>query len=221
MPRAERILGNGITYHVVANCNGRGFLFKEDADFDAFLKHLEQCQKNWAFDLHGYSLLHSHIHLILTTHDNIFLDKVMYEICQRFAFRHNRENNQQGHFWKNRYFSKVILDDIYAIICLRYLHRNSIKAGLVQEAARWRWSCAKHYLAGDFPSMLTPLPSYMGLAEDMETRSKLYRRWLETPLISDEIEKHLMQSKIHTGSRRFQASMHTIIQPILSELTSK
>lgn len=104
MPRALRVLGNDLTYHIVANCNAKEFLFSSNDDFADFIEHLTRCQKNFHFALHAYCLLHSHVHLILTTKENIFLDKIMYEICQRFAAQYNKSHRRTGHFWKNRYF---------------------------------------------------------------------------------------------------------------------
>ena len=204
MPRAQRILGDGFTYHVVSNCNAGEFLFRDACDFQAFLRHLEECRQSFGFELHAYCLLHSHIHLILTTRNGVFLDKVMYEICQRFARRYNKNNARCGHFWKDRYFSKVISSDAYGLVCLRYLHMNPVRAGLVDHPARWPWSCARHYLHKDQNSLLTLLPSYLSLSSEEMIRGKLYQRWLNSKLISNAEEKFLMLSRTRVGSKRYQ-----------------
>lgn len=221
MPRAARILGNDITYHVVSKCNAKELLFKTDADFNMFLKHLDKCQQNSLFDIHAYCLMRSHIHLILTTRQDIFLDKVMYEICQRFSHQYNKDHNREGHFWKNRYFSKVIKNDIYGLVCLRYLHLNPVKAGLVSHPEQWTWSCVRNYVRGEPNSMLIPLPSYLGLAEDQTTRQKYYLRWLNSSRLSQKIEQKLMESKLHTHSRRFQQLLRLEVSPIIRDIQTR
>ena len=221
MPRAARILGNDVTYHVVSNCNAKEFLFESDTDFKAFLKHLEKCRQNFFFDLHAYCLMQSHIHLILTTRQDIFLDKIMYEICQRFSFQYNKTHEREGHFWKNRYFSKAIKTDIHGLVCLRYLHLNPVKAGLINHPMQWPWSCVRNYASGESNAMLTPLPSYLGLAEDQTTRQKYYLRWLNSSRLLQQTEQKLIESKLRPNSRRFEQLLRLEVSPIIREIQTR
>ena len=221
MPRALRILGDDITYHVVANCNAKEFLFKKHSDFTNFMKHIIFCQKTFYFELHAYCILHSHIHLIITTKKGVFLDKVMYEICQRFAVKYNKSHQRTGHFWKNRYFSKVIDDDLYALVCLRYIHRNPVRHGLVKLPTDWYWSCVNHYLTHDFGNAMTPLSSYIGMGNNEKNRCDLYRRWLETPYLTNDIETKIIHSKAKVLSSRFQRTLRLQVKPILSSIRDK
>lgn len=221
MPRATRILGDDITYHVVAKCNAKEHFLKSHGALEDISQHLEKCQRNFHFEIHAYCLMHSHIHLILTTRKNIFLDKVMYEICQRFSFQYNRQHNREGHFWKRHYFSKVILNDVQGLVSLRYLHLNPVRAGIVQHPEQWPWSCAQTYLNGAENIPIHFLPSYQGLADEDVTRQQFYKKWIQTTLINLKTEQTLLESKLRPGSRRFQYILKKEIKPLLANLTRK
>lgn len=219
MPRAKRVLGDNITYHVVSNCNANEFLFSKGEHFEKFLNHLGECSQKFSFSLHAYCLMHSHIHLILTTSHGIHLDKVMYEICQRFSFQYNKNQRRSGHFWKNRYFCRIINNDIYGLVCLRYLHRNPVRAGLVVNPTDWPWSCVRFYTFGEMNLLLNPLPSYLGLAQDKVWRCWFYKNWLETKLISERSEEKLIQSKLKPQSRRSLKILQKEFGFILNQMT--
>lgn len=221
MPRGSRIFGNNLTYHVVCNCNAKEFLFRDREDFKNFLIHLKKCSHQLPFDLHAYCLMHSHVHLMLTTRENVFLDKVMYEICQRFSYRYNRSHCREGHFWKNRYFCKIITNDIYGLLCLRYIHRNPVLAKMVGSPEEWPWSCVHYYLGRKLDPHIQPLPSFLGLAEEASVRLKIYRRWLDTRRLEKDTETFLVTSRIHTNSKTFNKLIEKKVRPIFLAVSGK
>lgn len=219
MPRAARILGNDITYHVVSKCNAKELLFRTDRDFGAFLQHVEECQKALLFELHAYCLMQSHIHLILTTRRDVFLNKVMFGICQQFSYQYNKWYGREGHFWKNHYFCKVISNDIYGLVCLRYLHLNPVRGGIVKDPEKWPWSCVLSYTKGKESRFLTPLTSYLGLGNEDAIRQKYYQNWLRTRLLSQRTEFKLMETRLRVGSNRFQRLLNREVAPVLQKVS--
>jgi hypothetical protein len=43
----------------------------------------------------------------------------------------NRRHDRVGHLFQNRYFSKLVEDDAYALLAIRYVHLNPVRAGVV------------------------------------------------------------------------------------------
>jgi len=70
MGRAPRILGDEIVYHVILRCNNKEKLFKSNYDFEMFVSILEHYRKKMNFEVHAYVLMHTHLHLILTTKES-------------------------------------------------------------------------------------------------------------------------------------------------------
>ena len=221
MGRAQRIFGEGITYHVIANCNNGEFLFQENQDFILFLNYLRAAKNKFGFDLHGYQLLQSHIHLIIKTNEQAFLNVIMHWLCHSYAEHYNKIHGRKGHFWRNRYQAKIIGNDAYGLCCLRYLHRNVFEAGMVAQIEAWPWSCYPFYAFGTYNDLISPLPSYLGLAADNEKRRTIYRKWVETPFLSKETDRRLFQSKLRNNSRTQKMLIKTELAPFLNRLKSE
>ena len=53
--------------------------------------------------------------------------------------------HQLGSFWQKRYYDRNVRDAREFMVKLRYLHRNPVKRGLVNEPGDWKWSSFRHY----------------------------------------------------------------------------
>src|SRR5256886_6262995 len=53
-----------------------------------------------------------------------------------------------GPFWQARYYDFNVWSQPKRIEKLRYIHRNPVKRGLVEEPQDWPWSSFRHYLSG-------------------------------------------------------------------------
>ena len=53
-----------------------------------------------------------------------------------------------GHFWQPRYYDFNVWSEKKRIEKLRYIHRNPVRRGLVENPEDWEWSSYRHYLTG-------------------------------------------------------------------------
>ena len=51
-------------------------------------------------------------------------------------------------FWQARYYDFNVWTEAKRIEKLRYIHRNPVKRGLVQDPEDWPWSSFRHYVSG-------------------------------------------------------------------------
>src|SRR3989338_44080 len=181
MGRHPGILGEGITYHVMSRCHNEAFLFRGTLDFALYWRYLCEAKEKFRFDLHAFQFLQNHVHLILKTNGEFFLDTIMHWLNHSFAEHYNKQYCRKGAFWRDRYMAKIIKDDLYGLACLRYVHRNALNAGLVERPDQWPWTCYKFYADGEANPWITPLPSYLGLACDETTRREIYRHFVAVP----------------------------------------
>ncbi|MBI4367256.1 MAG: transposase [Deltaproteobacteria bacterium] len=195
----RRPLGEGLCYHVRVQCNNRAFRFRDDVDFQRYLDTVAEAKIRTGCLLHHYALMHTHVHLILTTPGPVLLDQVMKRINQKYARDYHRRHGRIGHFWMNGYRCSVIDTDTYALACMRYLDRNGLRAGLVQHPREWPWSAYEYYAYGGVSGVIDPHPSYLGLAEEGSVRQYTYRNFVETLLPSDEMRER--KSIIHAMRR--------------------
>jgi hypothetical protein len=56
----------------------------------------------------------------------------------------NKMNHKTGHFWGDRFYSRVITDEQDFWNVYNYIDQNPVKAGLVKEPHEWKYSGAYH-----------------------------------------------------------------------------
>ncbi len=198
-----RPLGPDLCYHVRVQCNNRAFRFEEISDFERYLEILLSVRKKFTFLLHDFTIMHTHVHLVLTTPGPILLDRIMQVINQHYALDYHRRHHRAGHFWMHGYRCSVIDTDAYALTCMRYVGRNALRAGIVRHPAYWPWCGYSFYAYGNMTHPLDPHPSYVGLAGTPAQRQVVFRDFVETYLPCDETrEKALIQHSL----RRYGAN---------------
>ena len=87
----------------------------------------------------------------------------------------HRLRNRCGHFWERRYRACLVEDDLYALAALRYMDRNPVRAGIVEDAATYAWSSCASYAIGVPNGLIQFHPSYLGLSPYAKVRQKHYR----------------------------------------------
>lgn len=186
MPRPPRILGDDVHYHIILRCNNKERLLQDDVDFQQLLTLMCEVKEKFGFRLYNYDLLHSHIHLMLSTHTGNFIDKIMHCFCNKYAKYFNQRHQRMGHLWGHRYRSRIISNDKHGLACLRYQHRNALSAGIVSKPEYWPWSGYHFYGFGFKNRLLEPHPSYLALHESDIQRKTVYQRLVNTPIPADK-----------------------------------
>ena len=69
-------------------------------------------------------------------------------------------------------------DDHYALAALRYLDRNPVRAGLVDDPAAYPWSSCAAYALGTHNPLVSLHPSYLALSPYPKVRQRHYRALL-------------------------------------------
>ena len=175
MPRLPRLYAPGGTMHVVARCNNREFYFAAPEDFEILLDHLGEMGSAYELRLFAYTLMSNHIHLFIQSPDADALGRPMRWFMTETAKTFNRLRNRCGHFWERRYRACLVEDDLYALAALRYMDRNSVRAGIVEDPATYAWSSCASYAMGS-PNLLIQFhPSYLGLSPYAKVRQRHYR----------------------------------------------
>ena len=105
-----------------------------------FLEILERTREIYAMGIHGYVVMPTHVHLLVTEPDKGSLSLAIQILKQRFSKTRTEEC-----VWESRYHDVNVWTDEIRIQKLKYLHRNPVRAGLVTEPDQWRWSSFRSY----------------------------------------------------------------------------
>ena len=178
MPRAPRVVVPGSTVHVVARCNNREFYFTTEEDFDLLLAHLSEMIRMYEVVVYAYTLMSNHVHLLMQAPPHDELGRPLRWFMTETARAFHKARGRRGHFWERRYRSCLVEDDTYALAALRYLDRNAVRAGLVNDPATYPWSSCAAYALGTQNHVITFHPTYLALSPYAKVRQRRYRTLL-------------------------------------------
>lgn len=98
---------------------------------------LRSCVAERKFQLHDFVVMPDHLHLLMTVHEDITIEKAMQFIKGRFSYRLKREFQYAGEVWQ-RGFSESRADDEESFLRYReYINQNPMKAGLVESPEQY------------------------------------------------------------------------------------
>ncbi|HVO82830.1 MAG TPA: transposase [Syntrophobacteria bacterium] len=147
MSRAWRIAYAGALYHVLSRGNERREIFVDDDDRRMFLDTLGEMAERFELDIAAYVLMGNHYHLLLRTR-RANLSKSMQWFGVTYTNRFNSLNSHNGHLFQGRFKSLIVQNDAYLLRLSYYIHRNPVRAGIVERMAAYRWSSYARYAYG-------------------------------------------------------------------------
>ena len=132
MPRKARIDAAGALHHVIVRGIERCKIFWDDADRKSFVNRLGQVLIETHTDCLAWALIPNHAHFLLRT-GLTPIATVMQRLLTGYAVQFNRRHRRHGHLFQNRYKSILCQQDPYLLELVRYIHLNSLRAGLVAD----------------------------------------------------------------------------------------
>ena len=139
MPRAPRELVPSGRYHVIGRGTGGGFLFRDAADRNHFLKLLVRSVNRFRWSCLTYCLLGTHYHLLVETPEPN-LDRGMHRLLGPYAQAFNRRHGRFGHLVAERYTALPVEGEEQTLGVFRYIALNPVVAGVCKKPAQWLWS---------------------------------------------------------------------------------
>jgi putative transposase len=142
MGRPLRTSLGGYVYHVLNRRNGRGAVFHKDGDYDAFERILAEALDHVpGMRLLAYCVMPNHWHLVLWPRRDGELSDFGHWLTLTHTQRWHAHyhNVGTGHLYQGRFKSFPVAADEHFLQLCRYVERNALRAGLVSDAAEWRW----------------------------------------------------------------------------------
>ena len=145
MARQWRIEYPGALYHVLSRGNGRQDIFLSDKDRHLFLELVQEFSERFQIEVYAYVMMGNHYHLLFKTPKGN-LSKGMQWFGTTYTRRFNLLNNQSGHLFQGRFKSIIVENDAYLLRLSCYIHRNPLRAGIVDRLAEFKWSSYLYYV---------------------------------------------------------------------------
>ena len=149
-------------YHIFSHVNGKELIFREETNYQFFLKQLDKYILQIA-DIYAYCLLPNHFHLLLrfknieginVEDEHQFLMKSFGNFLNSYAKAFNKKYNRKGALFLNVIKRKKISDEKYLLKVLHYIHNNPVNHGFVNKIDEWKYSSYMSYLIPEKESKL-------------------------------------------------------------------
>lgn len=158
--RKNRILKNGARYHVSVRVNNKEMLLRTTAAKKLFVALLKKAKKRYEFSIENYVIMGNHVHLLIVPGIDENLSRIMQWVLSIFAITYNKRFNRSGHFWGERFFSRVIESFFDYLNTFGYIDRNPIVAGVIDDICDWKFSGVYEHRNGR-NSLLPRLPNHL------------------------------------------------------------
>ena len=187
MPRRPRTHLAGFPLHIVQRGHNRGACFFCEEDYLAYREWLAEAVKTTGCLLHAYVQMTNHVHLLLTPPEPAAVSRLMISLGRRYVHYINKTYRRTGTLWDSRYKSSLVHAEPYLLLCQRYIELNPVRAAMVDDPARDRWSSYRANGLGQPDPLLTPHPVYSGLGPTTAERLANYRALFRTELDGEAI----------------------------------
>jgi REP element-mobilizing transposase RayT len=139
MARPLRLQYPGALYHVTARGNARQPIYTDARDRQQFLAVLAGVVERFAWQCYAYCLMDNHYHLLIETpRGNLSVG--MRQLNGVYTQRFNRRQGRVGHVFQGRFKAIVVEREQYLLALCRYVVLNPVRAGVVKQPERYRWS---------------------------------------------------------------------------------
>lgn len=144
MARQARTISPTDYYHVIMRGNNRTSIFSNHSQKQYIKDLLKEQTEQGILGIAGYCIMDNHIHIAVKADlDN--LTKSIKSVNIKYAMRFNREKDQVGHVYQDRYKSEVIYNENILNLVIRYIHNNPVKAKMVNHPGDYKWSSYNEY----------------------------------------------------------------------------
>ena len=199
-----RIEYTGAWYHIMNRGRRGDNVFKEKEDCEIFVALLKEAAELWDVGISAYCLMGNHYHILAQTPLGN-LSRFMRHLNGVYTQRYNRLHGYDGQLFRGRFKSILVEEESYLLELVRYIHRNPLRAEMVETLYEYAWSSHRGYLSSvknwnwlhkDFILSM--------LASDKKKRRQAYLRFMAKN-DSDELLDLFEQKKLPSllGSENF------------------
>jgi len=145
MSRPLRIQYPGAWYHIMNRGGQHRNIFSDDNDRREFLRLLRESIEMWEIEIHAYSLMSTHYHLLIHTPLGN-LSRALRHIGGVYTQRYNIRHDTDGQLFRGRYKSILIDKDNYLLEVVRYIHLQGVRAEIIKNPEDDHWTSHRAYL---------------------------------------------------------------------------
>ncbi len=140
MPRVGRNALGTTYFHIMVQGNARETIFENREDKEKYKYLLFKNSREQGVDILAYCIMDNHTHILVKSSEQEKLSKFMTKANTSYAMYYNKEKNRVGYVFRDRYKSEPVYEEKHLVSCLVYIHKNPVKAGLVNHVEDYEFS---------------------------------------------------------------------------------
>ena len=205
LPRRLQIAG--LTQHVINRGNNRCDIFRAEKDYVFFLTALRLAALKYQLDVHSYTLMTNHFHLVVTPRLPTAVSMAMQVAGSRYVKYFNRRYSRTGTLFEGPFKSMFIDTEAYWFTCMRYVELNPVRAGLVLDPADYQWSGHRANALGIEDPVIVPHSLYLALGDSPANRQRSWRELSREGLSSEQLFE--IRDDVRRGGRLGDGSIQS------------
>ena len=146
MSRPLRIEYPGAWYHIMNRGRRGENIFETEEDREIFVALLKESAELWDVRISAYCQMSTHYHILAQTPQGN-LSRFMRHLNGVYTQRYNRVHGYDGQLFRGRFKSILVEEENYLLELVRYIHRNPLRAGMVEMLDKYPWSSHHGYLS--------------------------------------------------------------------------
>ena len=206
MPRANRYILPGLTYHLTHRCHNSKFLLRCRKDRIEYWHRLRKNARKHGISLFNFCITSSHVHLLGTCRRAGDISRFMQQLEGEFADFYNKRKTRTGSFWGERFHCTMIENNEHLWNCLRYIDLNMVRARVVAHPSSWPW-CGYNELIGRRKRYrlldIDQLVEILGI-KDREFLAEFHQQRIDEAIKSQRLNREAIWTEsIAVGSEEF------------------
>lgn len=200
MARPLRIEFKGAWYHALNRGLERRIIFRDDDDRRFFFSLLGEVSATFGIEIHAYSLMDNHYHLLIHT-PYAQLGRAMRYLNGVYTQRFNKKWHRDGPLFRGRY-KAVLVDEDYFLELVSYIHLNPVKAGLVAQAQAHPWTSHAIYSG----SRQIEKPQWLHTEKILSLLNRVQNEYEKNPrssFVTEEFLRNIASKKLAIGRKGF------------------
>jgi len=198
VPRKQRFYVPDAPVHAVQRGHNRSAVFFDELDYLEYLRCLKEAAVSCGCAIHSYVLMTNHVHLLLTPERADSVGRLFQSLGRHYVRHVNETYQRHGGLWEGRYKCNIIESQAYFLSCMRYIELNPVRAGMVDDPEKYRWSSYSANALGVSNAVLTAHTEYVSLGGLPDARQSAYRGLFEGEMDSEELM--LLRCALQTGT---------------------
>jgi len=205
MARQPRLTVAAYPHHVIQRGNDRQAIVRDDADRERLLSLWQEYSQTFKVAIHAYVIMDNHFHVLLTPATDEGLPQMMQAVGRAYVRYFNLRYQRTGTLWEGRYRSNLMESERYLLACMVYIDLNPVRAGMVGQAADFKWSSHRHCIGQVSDKTVTPHALFWSLGNTPFAREAAYAALVQAGLGLSEKEQltHSALSGWALGSEDF------------------